>query len=64
MSAARTVPGAISQVRSTALAWPKASKPASAAACAADASNPAATNTSTKPVMRKKRERLIRTPPL
>ena len=62
-SAARGVPGRTSQVRSTARACRIVTMPASCAECTADAHSPAATNTSTTPVIRKKRARSSRMPP-
>lgn len=57
------VPGTTNQLRSTACAWPALIHPASCAVCSELATSPAATNTSTSPVRRKKRARSSRIPP-
>jgi len=62
--AARTLPGATSQVRSKADDCSWVTTPASESECTALASNPAATSTRTNPVILKNRLRLMRTPPL
>ena len=58
------VPGRTSHERSKACVCPKLIQPASLAVCTAVMTRPAAMTTSTMPVMRKKRERLMRSPPL
>ena len=63
ISDSHTVPGRTTALRSSACAWPPVTQPASAALCSADATSPAATITSTTPVARKKRDRLMCTPP-
>ena len=61
--AASAVPGRTSHERSNAWACRTVISPASCAECTADANSPAATNTNTTPVIRKKRPRSSRMPP-
>ncbi len=58
------VPGRTSHDRSKAWVWPTVSHPASLAVWTAVITRPAAMTTSTIPVIRKNRARLMWTPPL